>query len=289
MTITFRLKALLLYGTIVIGLTSCTQSAQIPKGPPSLEVIWSTPGFKSPESILLSGDTSFLYVSNIDGEGDIRDGNGYISKLGKDGTIIAEKWATGLDAPKGMALNGNKLYVSDIDKLVELDATTGAILQTFPVPEAKFLNDVIFTPDFGVLVSGSATRSLYLYDGNTISQWLSNDLLAGINGLHMDGERILIVTMSGGQLLSLDPASKSLEIIADGMEDADGIKVLKDGSYFVSSWPGQLYHVSQSGNTTLLQDTRKEEIFMNDFELEGDIVYMANFKPGTVQAIKLSQ
>lgn len=284
-----KIKTLLLSTFLVAGFISCSQQTEMPNSPPSLDVLWNTPGFNSPESVLLSGDASFLYVSNVGGEGGEHDGNGFISKLAKDGKVITEKWATGIDAPKGMALHGDKLYVTDIDKLIEIDVVTGAILQFIPVPEAKFLNDIVYVPGLGVLFSDSGSRSLYLYDGDKISRWLQDDLLKGVNGLHFDGENILVVTMSDGHLLSLDPNSKALDIIASGIKNADGIKVLQDGSYFVSGWTGQLYHVSKSGITTLLQDTSEEEILMNDFELEGNIIYMANYKPGTVQAIKLTQ
>lgn len=283
-----KIKTQLLSTFLVAGFISCSQQTEMPNSPLSLDVLWNTPGFNSPESVLLSGDTSFLYVSNVGGEGDVHDGNGYISKLAKDGKVITEKWATGIDAPKGMALHDDKLYVTDIDKLIEIDVATGAILQSIPVPEAKFLNDIAYVPSLGVLFSDSGSRSLYLYDGDEMSRWLQDDLLKGVNGLHFDGKNVLVVTMSDGHLLSLDPNSKALDIIASGIKNADGIKVLQDGSYFVSGWPGQLYHVSKSGITTLLQDTSEEEILMNDFELEGNIIYMANYKPGTVQAIKLT-
>jgi len=274
-------------GMFTLGLQAC--QSKTTSGPPTLEVQWTTDGFKDPESVMLSSDKSFLYVANIDGDGSDHDDNGYISKLAKNGKILEEKWAVGIDAPKGMALGNSNFYVSDIIRLVEIDVQTGQVLQYIPAAGSKFLNDVVFVKDLGVLVSDSATRSIYLYDGTSMKVWLTDDKLRGINGLHVDGNRILVVTMSAGELLSLNPKTKSLDVIAGGMENADGIKVLQDGSYFVSSWPGQLYHVSKTGTTTLLQDTSGDEILMNDFELEGDTIYMANLRPGTVQAIKLSQ
>ena len=39
------------------------------------------------------------------------------------------------------------------------------------------------------------------------------------------------------------------------MENADGIAVLDDGSYLVSSWPGLIWHVTQDGATTEIHDT----------------------------------
>jgi hypothetical protein len=252
-----------------------------------LEPVWTTSGFDRPESVLISADTSFLYVSSIVGSGGSADGEGFISKLGKDGKIIELHWVGGIDAPKGMALKGDSLFVSNIDELVEIDTRTGEVLTTIPAPGAKFLNDVAYMPGLGVLVSGSSTKSLYLYDGETMSLWLQDDQLGGINGLHVDGERVLIVTMSAGELLSLDPKTKTLTVLASGMENADGIKVLKDGSYFTSSWPGQLYHVSTDGQTKLMRDTSETKKHTNDFDLDGDTVYIANLGPGTVEAIKL--
>lgn len=276
-------------GLLTLGLSACQPKIEAPLAPPTLEVTWNTPGFANPECVMLSQDGTFLYVSNVNGQAGAHDGNGFISKLDKDGTMITEKWASGMDAPKGMALNGDRLYVSDIDKLVEIDAKSGSILGTYPAPGSSFLNDVAYVPGVGVLVSDSGTQSIYLYDGTTMSKWLSDDRLKGINGLHVDGKRLLIATMSAGELLSMDIKTKEITVIAGGMEDADGIKILADGSYFMSSWPGRLFHVSKGGTTTLLQDTREQKLNMNDFELEGDIAYMANYGSNTVQAIKLTQ
>lgn len=283
------LTAIMCAGTLALGLQSYQAKAQEPLAPPTLDVKWSAPGFANPESVMLSADGTFLYVSNVNGQASEHDGNGFISKLAKDGTMITEKWASGLDAPKGMALNGDKLYVSDINHLVEIDAKSGEVLGAFHALDARFLNDVAYVPGLGVLVSGSGTQSIYLYDGEAMSVWLEGDFLKGINGLHVDGDRLLIVTMSAGELLSLDIKSKEFTIIASGMTRADGIKILPDGSYFMSSWPGRLFHVSKDGTITLLQDTREQKLNMNDFELEGDTAYMANFGSGTVQAIKLTQ
>ena len=42
--------------------------------------------------------------------------------------MLEREWATGLDAPKGMALANGQLYVADIDRLVEIDPATGKIV-----------------------------------------------------------------------------------------------------------------------------------------------------------------
>ena len=69
----------------------------------------------------LGGDGRTLYIANVGGEGEARDGNGYISRATTGGKLHQQKWVTGLDAPKGAIVSGDKLYVSDIDRLVEID------------------------------------------------------------------------------------------------------------------------------------------------------------------------
>src|SRR5688572_2247980 len=85
-------------------------------------LLWEKTGFKTPESALPVPAEGFAYVSNVAGQPTDKDGNGFISKVSlADGKVIALEWAKGLDAPKGLALAGGKLYTADIDKLVEID------------------------------------------------------------------------------------------------------------------------------------------------------------------------
>ena len=74
-------------------------------------VLWETTGLKTPELALPVPAEGFAYVSNVAGNPTDKDGNGFISKVSlADGKIIALEWAKGLDAPKGLALAGGKLY-----------------------------------------------------------------------------------------------------------------------------------------------------------------------------------
>ena len=87
-----------------------------------LDLVWRTQGLANPESAALSADSEFLYVTNVNGEGDAKDGNGFIARVGIDGRILEREWARGLNAPKGIMLRGDALYVADIDELVVIDA-----------------------------------------------------------------------------------------------------------------------------------------------------------------------
>ncbi len=103
---------LLIFFALITFISACKASANY-----NAEQSWATGMvFDVPESVLYNPAKKELYVSNINGQPLGRDGNGYISRLGLDGEIIIRKWVTGLDAPKGMGIFKNILYVADINK-----------------------------------------------------------------------------------------------------------------------------------------------------------------------------
>jgi len=250
---------------------------------PELEQVWVTGGFSAPEGVAYADDV--LFISNVAGEGNEKDGEGWISRLSLDGEMLNEKWLEGLNAPKGMAVRDGKLFVSDYDAYHVIDIETAQIENTYPVEGAGFLNDITVWQG-GVYMSDSGSARIFQVDVNGYKEWLADDRLSGINGLTADGDRLLIATMDSGSLLETLGA-RDLTEIATGMENADGIALLDDGSYLVSSWPGQIWHVTVSGEVTELHDTQADEIYQNDLTRVGDLIIVPNWQPGTVTAWRL--
>jgi hypothetical protein len=89
--------------------------------------------------------------------------------------------------------------------------------------------------------------------------------------------------MSAGELLIINPETKAIDVIGAGMENADGIGQLSDGSFIISSWPGQLWHVNGLVQTLLQDTTGDTPILMNDILLSGDMLITPNWVPGTVR------
>ena len=268
--------------------------------PPRLVEAWSTPGFANPESVALSADRRFLYVSNVNGEGDARDGNGYISRLGLDGKVLHAQWSSGFDAPKGLALRGQRLFVSDVSRLVEIDARDGRILARHDVAGAKFLNDVAIAPKRtpiagGVLVSDSATARIHLWRDGRMSTWLEDPSLRSINGLLPERDRLIVTTMQG-LLLAVDWKTRAITTLAEGIGDGDGVVALGDGAHFVGEWPGRLFHVAD-GELEVLIDSREAKRYINDFILIdaaiGDhgrrvrTLIVPSWEPGVVAAYRV--
>jgi sugar lactone lactonase YvrE len=255
-------------------------------GETKLEPIWTLQGLSAAESVALSADGSFLYVSNVNGEGGAVDGNGFISRVSIDGKMLQEKWASGLDGPKGLVLKGARLIATDITRVVEIDAVTGERLATHVVPGAKFLNDAVLAPDGRILVSDSDTGRITALDGGKAVVFLEDPRLKSINGLLPETDRLVIVTMQG-LLLAMDWKTRSLTEIAHGLGDGDGIAALGGGHYLVSEWPGRIFDVAPDGGNTVLLDTRAEKKFLNDFTLAGDTLYVPHWEPGALTAYRL--
>ena len=255
---------------------------------PALEPLWVAEGFQGPEGAVQAPDGSY-YISNVFGDSGAKDGNGYISKLSRGGVIVERYWSAKLDAPKGMAILDGTLYVTDIDRVVMIDAETGSRKGQIPIEGALFLNDATVW-NGQVFVSDSGSARIHVLDGETASVWMEDEVLTGVNGLLGDADRMLVSTMTAGDLLSVD-ADRNVTGIATGMEDGDGIGLVPGGGYLVSSWPGQVHYAGEGGTVTTLLDTTGDEtpITQNDLTVFGDVVIVPNLRNGTVTAWKVAR
>ena len=259
-----------------------------PAGPPQLVPAWTTTGLANPESAIPDATGRFLYVSNVAGEGDAVDGNGFIARLGFDGAILERDWATGLDAPKGLALARGRLFVADVTQLVEIDTATGRTIARHAAPGAKFLNDVAVAPDGAVLVADSATAQVFALRDGRMETWLAHADLGAINGLLPERGRLVVTTMRG-KLLAVDWGTRAITVLADGLGNADGVVALGRGEYLVSEWPGRLFHVRADGSNQTLVDSRADKRFINDFVLVDGLLVVPNWEPSSVSAYRLER
>ena len=288
-----RLAHLAAAALIALTAAGCARNAEEADraSPFAMTQRWTVTGLASPESVLLSADGGFFYVSNVNGEGEARDGNGFISRISRDGIMLERQWATGLDAPKGMALKDGKLYVADITHLAVIDAATGKLEGTIAATGAGFLNDVAVLPDGTLIVSDSDGGSVYRLGAQGLSLWLKTPELRSANGLLPANGKLYITTMQG-LLLEADPATKAIRKIADGLGQADGLARLQDGSFLVGEWPGRLFHVTAAGKDTVLSDTRARETYLNDFLVTDDltrrVLVAPQWKPGALTEFDIS-
>ncbi len=234
--------------------------------------LWELPGLNKPESVLPDPAHGIAYVGSMAGDSTAKDGNGFISKISLDGKMLEARWVTGLDAPKGMVLRRgssdrerDRLFVADIDKLVEIDVIDRKIVARHEAPGAKSLNDVAMDLGF-IYVSDMNTNTIWRFDGLELKAWLSDPALNAPNGLLGRSGKIIVASFGQpgedgsqgrpGRLLEIDVFEKSVrEMGGDAAGQLDGLESLGEDNYLVTDWvKGALYRASAAGKAELLLD-----------------------------------
>lgn len=251
---------------------------------PTMELLWETPAeLTTNESVHYEESDGHIYVANIEGGPAEKDGVGSISKLSKDGEILEREWVSGLHAPKGMTVKDDKLYVTDVDRLVEIELATGEISRTYDVPDAVFLNDADHDGTRVYFSDMRAGKILYLEDGE-IKTFTENQ--ENINGLRVGDDKTLYGLDAAG--LKKYDADGGYEIINDVVTGGDGLIIIDENTFLASKWGGEIFLI-RDGEATKILDTTEEESNTADigFIPEENIVLVPTFFKDKVAAYKL--
>ena len=231
---------------------------------PSMVLVWETPKeLEVPESVMYDAKQKLLYTSNISGKPTLKNGKGFIAKVNLDGSIKDPAWVTGLNAPKGMGIAGETLYVTDIDRVVAIGILTGMVTKTWEVEGAKFLNDIAVDPDKNIFITDMATKRIHVIQEGQLSTFLVLDYERP-NGLFVSGSTLLVGTAQG--LLKIDTRSKTVAMEIAHHGGIDGIKPLGEGRYIVSDWKGKVQIIEKGQTPLVLMDTSAQKINAADFE-----------------------
>ena len=248
--------------------------------------IWETDSIINlPESVLHDAKAKLLYVSIMGNSPTEKDSIGGIGLLSTDGKIINMDWVTGLNAPKGMAIYGNKLYVADVSDVVVINISKAKVEHRIPVEGAQFLNDVTVTKKGIVYISDSRTKRIHQMTNNKVVVYMEN--IEGVNGLKAVGDHLFIA--GGGKNLLKADANKALVKVAGLPNGGDGIEPIGNGDFLFSSWGGFVYYVYADGRNELLLDTHLEKINTADigYDPVKRIVYIPTFYKKSVMAYQL--
>lgn len=155
-------------------------------------------GFKQPESAYFDPTTKYWYVSNINGTGGMKDGNGSLTRVSADLKTVEHNWVTGLNDPTGIRAIGNNLYVADVDAIVRIDMTTKASTR-YPIAIGigGFLNDIATDGSRYVFASETFANKIWRLDtaaAPPISTMIvQNVAFKNPNGLLVDGSKLYMV------------------------------------------------------------------------------------------------
>jgi hypothetical protein len=289
-----RARLLLAGGCLVLAackpVDKSQPASQAPPTPPPAPTptrVAAVQGFSSPESVLHDSVQDVYFVSSINGSGTVRDNNGFISRVKPDGAVENLKFIEGgkndvvLNAPKGMALVGDTLWVTDIDAVRAFDARTGAPLDSISLATLLpvFLNDITTTPagalyvtdtgirfdDVGNVLHRGPDRIFRIGPDRVVTVALRGDSLGWPNGITLDavGRRFVIGQFGGKSLLAWKPEDRAPSVIATGPGGFDGV-VMAGGRILASSW---------SDSTVSSYETGKEIRVISGVPSPADIAY----------------
>jgi sugar lactone lactonase YvrE len=220
---------------------------------------------KTPESVRFDPVDDVFFVSNINGSPGAKDNNGFISRIRAEGGeidslmfIAGGRGGVTLNAPKGLAITGDTLWVADIDAIRAFDKKTGRPIASYPVRGAVFLNDIaagpdgaLYITDTGIQISATGMthpgpdRIFKLTRSGEVSTALQFRPLVGPNGIAWDdaNQRFIIVAFAGNDLVAWKPGDSTTTPIATGKGQFDGVERLADGRVLVSTWADSSIYV----------------------------------------------
>ena len=224
-------------------------------------------GLATPESVVHDAHADVYLVSNINGVPSEKDGNGFISRVNPDGRVDALRWIAGgrngvtLHAPKGLAIVGDTLYVSDIDCVRRFNRTSGAPAGETCVEGATFLNDLaadgngtLYVSDTGIRIDASGvtptgTDAVYRLRGTDAPQIVARGAdLKNPNGLWWTPGGLVVVPFGANEVWRYAPDGTRTVVATTPSGQLDGVVGLPDGGLLVTSWEGSaVYRLSSGG------------------------------------------
>jgi sugar lactone lactonase YvrE len=260
-------------------LVSCASApASVPAAPSEIAVLT---GLDLPETAEFDAAREVWFVSLMVGNPTDHDNNGVILRIAGgsltrvDTLVAGARGGAVLHGPKGMAVQGDLLWVADIDALRAFDALTGAPMRTFELGahDAVALNDVALHPHGSLYVTdlrllfdaqGVAThegedRVYRVAPDGAVSVALRGDTLAQPNGIAYDArrDRLIIAPLASTALFAWRPGEPAPVVIARGAGANDGVAALPDGTILFSSLQeGSISSISGSTVTRLIEGLR---------------------------------
>lgn len=234
-------------------------------------------GFQDPESVRYDAEQDVLFVSNVAGFGSKKDGNGFITRVSAGDMRRHDTFVQGgrngvvLHAPKGMTIQGDTLWVTDIDALRGFHRRTGAPVATIDLSALRpaMINDVAAGPGGTLRVTDTGIQMVYegnvhtgpdrvieIGPGHAVRVVAEGLHLRQPNGVAWDsaGGRWLVVAFDpfAGNVMTFAPRDSAPRLLHRAAGRLDGVEPLADGSILFASWADSSIHHWKAGRVVRL-------------------------------------
>ena len=204
--------------------------------PAQADVVWVASGeFCEPETVLPLPDNTLL-ISNVCGFGESK--NGFLTLLDPKGNVLDWRIVEDLDAPLGMALMDERLYVVDNNRVKIFSWPQYRPLQTIDL-DATVANDIAVGGDGTLYVSDTARNQVIEIKVDGLQSVLTGKpQFQGANGIHVNGKALFV---GGSRLWRVDLQNHSVTTIGpEWIADIDGIEMEPSGVLQITLVSGPL-------------------------------------------------
>lgn len=268
------LLALTLAAGMPLVLTGCERLRGEPAERPLGRHVATVQGFHEPESAQYDPDQDVWFVSSIVGYGSVKDDDGYISRVDAAGLerndVFVRSRVNGVElhAPKGMAVQGDTLWVADIHVLRGFHKRTGAVVATVDLAPhgAVLLNAITIGPQGEVVITDSGllmtdkgvvfvkgSRIFAVGRGRAVRVLAEGTWLIHPNGIAWDAAEQRYVVASFNPFVSevygFRPGDTTRTVLAKGNGRYDGLVSIGDGRFLTTSWPDSALYLIEDGRT----------------------------------------
>jgi len=248
---------------------------------------WEVKDLKVPESVFYDNLNSAIYVSNVTGAAAEKDNSGFISKLSPDGKVLSSNWIIGLNSPLGIGVVGNLLYVSDIDRVAEIDIKLGKINRMIEIPGSVLLNDIATDAQGNVYVSDSRNSSIHMIRQGKAELLMKSDKLDGVNGLYVSEGNLLAGLKD--RIVSIDLKTKEIKDYILNTGGVDGLVPDGKGNFLISDWQGNIHLVGTGMEKEKLVDTTPAKVNAADIDyvVSRKLLLVPTFNANSVVAYEM--
>ena len=245
--------------------------------PPSARIA-AVGGFALPETAKYDPELDVWFVTSMSGNPTTKDGDGSIAIIDAAEPVRARPFVRGgvdgavLHGPKGIAIQGDTLWVADIDAIRGFHRRSGRAVRTIELATvgAVALNDIEVAPDGSLYVTDlrlifddkggaehrGADRLYRIAPDRSAHVAVEGDTLGYPNGLAWDrgAGRLLIGPLGSTAIFGWRPGEKAPTVVARGAGGWDGLEALGDGRWIASSvGKGEVAILEDGRLTTVLR------------------------------------
>jgi sugar lactone lactonase YvrE len=263
-------------------------------------------GFKFPESVGCDAKEKALYVSNFGGtelKPAEKDQLGYITKIATDGSMLEGRFLPRgpekLNKPKGLWIEGSRLWVTDIDSVWVYDLKT-RLGRKLPLPGVQFANDPAVRDGVLYVTDNRSDQVFRVEPADFLASSVTPKVTSIASGKGMnpngvwpsrDGTLLMAGFLSAEQARAIYSMTREGEVkaLSQPIGRLDGIYEMADGTILATDWnTGSLFRwTAKGGVEKLAGDFKGPADFCVIKEVDGYTVFAPDLVKSEVRIIRL--